>query len=244
MTAAGKCRRSPKSRPLTGCWPLIRRAGGALCWVSLGHADRQTECDAPDTDAHEELLRRFAARLPQDAVKVTVCHTSTCAATWTCSASGHRAYLLEPRDGRSGGPGPGHAGPADDPSLSALPRPGAPGPARPGPRGRCPAAAVPLFLHRGPGGEFYPRQTRNWIIDDLAADPRGLITGREGWYYHQAVYDGQIRGDGRNVNAFLDLDQKSSSAWRWTRAPSRCAPPAPAPIPSACGRRSAPAPFR
>ena len=38
----------------------------------------------------------------------------------------------------------------------------------------------------------YPRKTRNFILDLLGNDPRGLITGRLTWFYNKIVYDHQI----------------------------------------------------
>lgn len=42
--------------------------------------------------------------------------------------------------------------------------------------------------------QYYLKETRNWIIDLLADEKRGLIIGRDDWHYMKVVFDFQIRG--------------------------------------------------
>jgi hypothetical protein len=57
--------------------------------------------------------------------------------------------------------------------------------------------------------KHYPRQTRNFILDQLANDPRGLITGRLDWFYKKIVYDHQIHGKagGMPPEGLIEQDQ-------------------------------------
>ena len=40
----------------------------------------------------------------------------------------------------------------------------------------------------------YLTRARQWIVEHLAEDPRGLVVGREEWHYQKIVYDHQIWG--------------------------------------------------
>lgn len=50
-----------------------------------------------------------------------------------------------------------------------------------------------LFCFAGARAQpWYLTRVRDWILDDLAGDPRGTVIGRETWHYNRVVYDHQI----------------------------------------------------
>lgn len=52
-----------------------------------------------------------------------------------------------------------------------------------------------LFSFAGAGSNnWYLSEVRNWIIRDLAGDPRGVVIGRDTWHYNKIVYEHQIKG--------------------------------------------------
>lgn len=59
---------------------------------------------------------------------------------------------------------------------------------------------------------WYLKPTRNWILDHLAEDPRGLVIGREGWHYNRAVYDFQVRGLVSSPDGLID--EEASDTFR------------------------------
>jgi len=55
--------------------------------------------------------------------------------------------------------------------------------------------------------KWYMTDVRAWIIDELAADPRGLVIGRDSWHYNKVVYDHQIHSrlkEGEDASALVD----------------------------------------
>jgi hypothetical protein len=48
------------------------------------------------------------------------------------------------------------------------------------------------FIGAGPT-DIYLTQSRNWILDQLADDPRGVVIRRETWHYNKIVYEKQIK---------------------------------------------------
>lgn len=49
--------------------------------------------------------------------------------------------------------------------------------------------------------EYYLTPTRNWILDLLGEDNRGVVTGRDTWHYQEVVYDQQVHRRRSNVPA-------------------------------------------
>jgi hypothetical protein len=43
------------------------------------------------------------------------------------------------------------------------------------------------------GNSWYLTKSREWILDQLASDPRGHVIGRDLWHYEKVVYEKQIR---------------------------------------------------
>ncbi|MFN4100266.1 MAG: exostosin family protein [Pararhodobacter sp.] len=62
--------------------------------------------------------------------------------------------------------------------------------------------------------QYYLTEARNWILDLLAADPRGLIVGRDGWHYQKVVYDLQVRGSATQAEAPALVDASASDQFR------------------------------
>lgn len=58
--------------------------------------------------------------------------------------------------------------------------------------------------------QYYLTEARNWILDLLKDDPRGLIIGRGGWHYEHVVYDHQIKGSAESASAESLVDTSSS----------------------------------
>lgn len=52
--------------------------------------------------------------------------------------------------------------------------------------------------------DFYLTQVRNFILDELAEDKRGVIVGRDDWHYNKIVYDHQIRARAKKNDALLN----------------------------------------
>lgn len=52
--------------------------------------------------------------------------------------------------------------------------------------------------------DIYLTQARNWILDELAGDPRGMVTLRESWHYNNIVYGRQIKNDHNNIQNSID----------------------------------------
>ncbi|MEQ8300738.1 MAG: exostosin family protein [Hyphomonas sp.] len=60
--------------------------------------------------------------------------------------------------------------------------------------------------------EWYLTQSREWILEALADDPRGFVAGRDSWHYQKIVYDLQIRkttDDSKNL-----IDDEASKGFR------------------------------
>ncbi|MGP9805416.1 exostosin domain-containing protein [Paracoccus sp. NSM] len=60
---------------------------------------------------------------------------------------------------------------------------------------------------------WYLTQSRNWILDLLSDDPRGLIRGRDGWHYQRVVYDKQILKNATGQPETL-VDQSATDEFR------------------------------
>lgn len=61
--------------------------------------------------------------------------------------------------------------------------------------------------------DWYLTQSRNWILDLLGDDQRGLIRGRDGWHYQRVVYDGQILKNAADQPETL-VDKSASEEFR------------------------------
>lgn len=59
---------------------------------------------------------------------------------------------------------------------------------------------------------WYLSGTRNWIIQELAHDPRGVVIGRAEWHYNKIVYDHQIRK--REAKPETLVDQEASEQFK------------------------------
>lgn len=52
--------------------------------------------------------------------------------------------------------------------------------------------------------QWYLTKVRDWILDELAGDPRGLVRGRESWHYNTVVYEHQIRQSKSDKDTLID----------------------------------------
>lgn len=165
------------------------------------------QCKAKDAPLHVARFRAFCKLLPRDTVKVTVCQQIYMRKYMELFAEAGIDHIFWT-----------HATPGDAAALetgSAVPAVH-PFPLYPvqviEPRaGFGPEAdATPrpwLFSFIGArANQYNPTQTRNWIIDRMGEDPRGLILGRDSWHYNRVVYDHQIRGAGGDAKSFIDQD--------------------------------------
>ena len=62
--------------------------------------------------------------------------------------------------------------------------------------------------------QYYLTEARNWILDLLKDDPRGLIVGRDGWHYQKVVYDHQIKGDAAQSDLPTLVDTSAADQFR------------------------------
>lgn len=61
---------------------------------------------------------------------------------------------------------------------------------------------------------FYLTRVRDWILDQLSADSRGLVVGRESWHYEKLVYEFQVRGQANGEGAAGLVDASASDQFR------------------------------
>lgn len=54
--------------------------------------------------------------------------------------------------------------------------------------------------------DFYLTRVRDFILDELANDPRGVVVGRSDWHYNKVVYDHQIKGNAEPKEKLVDQD--------------------------------------
>jgi hypothetical protein len=62
--------------------------------------------------------------------------------------------------------------------------------------------------------KHYLTEARNWILDLLKDDPRGLIIGRDTWHYQKVVYDLQVKGTSSKVDEKSLVDSSASDEFR------------------------------
>ncbi|WP_146591349.1 exostosin domain-containing protein [Puniceibacterium confluentis] len=58
--------------------------------------------------------------------------------------------------------------------------------------------------------QFYLKDTRNIIIDDLAQVAGGFVAGKDSWHYNKIVYDFQVRGVTDKPDTLVDTDASES----------------------------------
>jgi len=54
--------------------------------------------------------------------------------------------------------------------------------------------------------QWYLTESRNWILDLLGDDSRGLVVGRDAWHFNKIVYDYQIRKNSETTDKLVDQD--------------------------------------
>lgn len=185
----------------------------AFPWATLiDKLDRK----AKDRDLHLDRFEQFCARLPRNLRKVTVCQhirghlyldlfrqAGIGDVFWS-----HATHEDTARDGTDAA-GPRlwpfplfpvqvqKALPEAGPQTDALPR-------------------RHLFSFVGArANKYYLTKARNWILDLLADDPRGLVVGRDNWHYQKVVYDLQVnRTAGDKADARSMVDDSAAEQFR------------------------------
>lgn len=167
------------------------------------------QSNAKDARLHLQRFRRFVELLPPDTVKVTVCQQIYMRKFMDLFAQAGIDHVFwshaTPRD-------------AEDAVLGAE-RPAVhPFPLYPVQIAEAlPAAAIDADGERRPflfsfigarANHHYPRKTRDFILDMLEKDQRGLVTGRAAWFYEKIVYHHQILRTATAVpEALVEQDQ-------------------------------------
>lgn len=54
--------------------------------------------------------------------------------------------------------------------------------------------------------QWYLTEARNWILDLLGDDERGLVVGRDSWHFNKIVYDFQIRKSSDTQDKLINVD--------------------------------------
>lgn len=60
--------------------------------------------------------------------------------------------------------------------------------------------------------KWYLTESRNWILDYLGGDKRGLVVGRDQWHYNKIVYDLQVKKKTSTADGLVD--EKASEQFR------------------------------
>lgn len=171
------------------------------------------QAKAKDRDLHLDKFEEFCGLLPDAASRVTVCqhiHGRAYAhlfrqagietVFWTHAT--HDDMTLEPKDGVRFLPFPLYPVQAPEALPEAAPAADA-------------ISRQYLFSFIGArANQYYLTQARNWILDLLADDPRGLIVGRDSWHYQKIVYDLQIRNSASEGEAKALIDGNASEQFR------------------------------
>lgn len=169
---------------------------------------------AADKELHYDRFEQFCARLPKDVPKVTVCQhihgrvfldlfrkAGISDVFWT-HATHDDVEELQAED--------------TDPRLrpfplypvqvvDALPEAG---------KSFDDQKRPHLFSFIGArANQYYLTEARNWVLDLLADDTRGLVVGRDSWHYQKVVYDLQVRGTGAGDATGLE-DQSAADQFR------------------------------
>jgi len=169
---------------------------------------------AKDRDLHLDRFEQFCALLPAGVPKVTVCQhiharryldlfrqAGIADVFWSHATPEDAAATTDAVDLRL------HPFPLYPVQVvEALPEAGADadGVARPH-----------LFSFIGArANQYYITQARNWILDFLAEDSRGLVIGRDGWHYQKVVYDHQVYGKAKEGDTATLVDRSASDEFR------------------------------
>jgi len=175
----------------------FRPAPGGMIYVAFPWATLidKMHNKAPDRDLHFDRLEQFCALLPADRPKVTVCQhimgrqyldlfrqAGIDDVFWAHATHDDAAALKAPVDTTRPRLHPfplypvqvNEALPEAGPDYDAIPRPH-------------------LFSFIGArANKYYLTEARNWILDLLGDDTRGLVVGRDSWHYQKIVYDLQV----------------------------------------------------
>ncbi len=165
------------------------------------------QCKAKDAPLHVARFREFCRLLPKEGIRVTVCQqiymrkymdylaeAGIDHIFWSHATPEDAARALTPATHPKVHPFPLY------PVQVVEPRPGF-FPEADGEKRQW------LFSFIGArANQYNPTQTRNWILDVMGGDLRGLVLGRDSWHYNKVVYDLQIRGGKGDAGSFIDQD--------------------------------------
>ncbi len=151
------------------------------------------QTQAKDIRRHLEIFREFCRQLPQDRVKITVSqHIFSRRFLHLFEQAGidHIFWTHATKEDAAAAA----ASPPSSPSLHPFPlypvqQLDAP------PAGAAQDRPILYSFIGARADHHYPTQTRNWIIDHLAADPRAQVIGRNSWHFSKIVYEHQIAGN-------------------------------------------------
>ncbi|MBL4919359.1 exostosin domain-containing protein [Szabonella alba] len=173
--------------------------------------------NTPDADLHLDRFEQFCALLPEGGRKITVCqHIHGRKLTDLFRQAGITDVFWShatPEDAAASAAGAGeddlriHPFPLYPVQVpAALPEAGPDADATPRPY---------LFSFIGArANQYYLTEARNWILDLLKDDPRGLILGRDSWHYQKVVYELQIKGAATQDDAPALVDVSASDQFR------------------------------
>lgn len=171
-----------------------------------------------DHDVHLDRFEQFCAQLPEDAVKVTVCqhiHGRRCLHLFE-KAGIHDVFWSHATHADAAAAA---AGCGDGIRLRPFPLYPVQVPqALPEAAAEADMAPRPyLFSFIGArANQYYLKQSRNWILDHLSDDRRGLVIGRDAWHYQKVVYDLQVAGDGTGGDTKTFVDANASGEFKDT----------------------------
>lgn len=184
----------------------------AFPWATL--IDK-LQTKAPDRGEWEERLEHFMSDAPSSAMKITTCQHIRMEQYWKIFKKFGFDHVFWSHSSSERAPWNVNAKIHSFPLL----------PIQMTERAHVEQNRNHLFSFVGArAAKFYLTPVRNWILDLLSADPRGMIIGRDSWHYNKIVYDHQVRsahGDDGSENAIDKLiDQTASEQFRRTLSSS------------------------
>lgn len=177
-----------------------------------------------DLDVHLKRFEAFCDQLPQDVTKVTVCQhifaqryerlfrrAGITHVFWAHATHADMAATQNDREDCQ----------TDNDRLRFYPFPLYPVQVPEGlPEAGPDHDKVPrkyLFSFIGArANRHYLTEARNWILDSLAEDARGMVTGRDSWHYQKIVYDHQVNASTGQTEVDALIDVSASEQFRRT----------------------------
>lgn len=199
----------------------VRRLPPGVLYVAFPWATLidKLQNKAKDRDMHLDRFEQFCAQLPPEAMKATVCqHIYARNYLHLFETAGisdlfwSHATKADAQAAATGGSGirlrPFPLYPVQVPEMLPEAAPEA---------DTAPRSSLFSFIGAR-ANQYYLTQSRNWILDLLSSDKRGLIIGRDAWHYQKVVYELQV-GTGKTGieakgDARLLVDSGASDEFR------------------------------